>query len=85
MLLKFQRLAAFLVSPRGTFSTGVPVRVLFFGLTSLAVWGVHRWTNRFELTVGLHEVAGAVVAHPRVPREHRSTTSGRGARSGARS
>lgn len=52
----------FLVSPRGTFSTGVPARVLFFGLTALAVWAGHRATPRLELSVGLHEVAGAVIA-----------------------
>lgn len=51
-----------LVSPRGTFSSGVPTRVLSFGLIALAVWAGHRVTNRVELGVGLHEVAGAVIA-----------------------
>lgn len=52
----------FLASPRGTFSPGVPARVLAFGAIALGVWVAHRLYARFALPVGLHEVAGAVLA-----------------------
>ncbi len=52
----------FLVSSRGTFSAGVPMRVLAFGLIALLTWALHRVSPRAALSVGLHEVAGAVLA-----------------------
>jgi len=52
----------FLVSPRGTFSPGVPVRVLAFGLIALFFSLLYRANHFVALSVGLHEVAGAVLA-----------------------
>lgn len=52
-----------LVSPRGTLSSGVSVRMIFFACVALVVWGLNRaGYHRIRLPVGLHEVAGAVIA-----------------------
>lgn len=51
-----------LVSPRGSFSPGLPRRVAAFGGIAFATWLGHRFDSRFQLTVGLYEVAGAVIA-----------------------
>lgn len=51
-----------LVAPRGSLYPGVMRRVLFFGaLGSLAAM-LYRWTPKAHLPLGMHEVAGAVIA-----------------------
>lgn len=51
-----------LVSPRGSFSPGLPRRVVAFGVIAVATWAAHRWDSRVVLNIGLYEVAGAVIA-----------------------
>lgn len=51
-----------LVSPRGSFSPGLFGRVAAFGVIAAAVWVAHRVESRVVFNVGLHEVAGAVIA-----------------------
>lgn len=51
-----------LVSPRGSFSPGLMRRVFAFGAIAAALWLAHRWHPRVVLSVGLYEVAGAVIA-----------------------
>ncbi|WP_437290014.1 bestrophin family protein [Sorangium sp. So ce406] len=51
-----------LVSPRGSFSPGVMRRVLAFGAIAAAQWLANRYIPRVGLSIGLYEVAGAVIA-----------------------
>jgi ion channel-forming bestrophin family protein len=51
-----------LVTPRGSLSRGVPLRTLAFGAIAAGVWGLHRSGFQVHLPVGLHEVAGFIIA-----------------------
>ncbi|WP_437534965.1 bestrophin family ion channel [Sorangium sp. So ce726] len=51
-----------LVSPRGSLSPGVMRRVLAFGVIAASLWLAHRSIPRVSLSIGIHEVAGAVIA-----------------------
>lgn len=51
-----------LVSPRGTFTRGVPLRVAGFGAFGFLAYVVHAYVTPVHLPVGLHEIAGAVIA-----------------------
>ena len=51
-----------LVSPRGSLSPGVMRRVLIFGAIATALWLADRYIPRVGLSIGLYEVAGAVIA-----------------------
>lgn len=53
---------ATLVSPHGAFSPGVIYRVLAFGAVATIVCALNRLGYGVHLPVGLHEVAGAVIA-----------------------
>lgn len=51
-----------LVTPRGSLSRGVPGRTLIFGLIAGAVWSAQLRGYKVELPLGLHEVAGFLIA-----------------------
>jgi putative membrane protein len=51
-----------LVSPRGSFSPGVMRRVLAFGVIAVALWLANKLYHRVSLSIGLYEIAGAVIA-----------------------
>ncbi|WP_437592370.1 bestrophin family protein [Sorangium sp. So ce1000] len=51
-----------LVSPRGSLSPGVMRRVLVFGVIAAALLLAHRFSPHVSLSIGVHEVAGAVIA-----------------------
>ncbi len=51
-----------LVSPRGSFSPGLPRRVIAFGAIATGVCVMHHFNAHVVLNVGLYEVAGAVIA-----------------------
>lgn len=51
-----------LASPSGTFVPGVPLRVSAFGLIASVVYAVDEYHTSLHLPVGLHEIAGALIA-----------------------
>lgn len=51
-----------LVAPHGSFSPGVVYRVLAFGALGVVAWLLDKRGTMFHLPIGLHEVAGAVLA-----------------------
>lgn len=52
----------FIAAPHGTFVKGVPLRVLAFGVIATLTWVGDKYLASLHLPVGLHEVAGAIVA-----------------------
>jgi putative membrane protein len=51
-----------LVTPHGSLSRGVPIRTLAFGAIATGVWIIFRRGLRVDLPMGLHEVAGFLIA-----------------------
>ncbi|AUX41176.1 hypothetical protein SOCE26_025830 [Sorangium cellulosum] len=51
-----------LVSPRGSLSPGVMRRVVAFGVIAAALWLADKWNQRVSMSLGLYEIAGAVIA-----------------------
>jgi putative membrane protein len=51
-----------LVSSRGSLSNGVVRRMVAFGVIAALLWVAHRFYGRVVLSVGMYEVAGAVIA-----------------------
>ncbi len=51
-----------LVTPRGSLSRGVSVRTIVFGFIAAGVWAMHRQGLDIHLPLGLHEIAGFIIA-----------------------
>lgn len=51
-----------LFTPHGSLSRGVPMRTLTFGAIATGVWLAHRRGLEVRLPLGLHEVAGFLIA-----------------------
>lgn len=51
-----------LVAPHGSFSPGVAYRVVAFGVLGAIASLFEMWNPLFHLPIGLHEIAGAVIA-----------------------